>query len=74
MGGRHPPPHDYCPYFFFFLAAFFFFAIDVTSFRSDVMSYFRLPFLVAFFFLPPFLTAFLRFGMCGLTSLRSWTQ
>jgi hypothetical protein len=30
--------------------------------------------LVAFFFLPPFLTAFLRFGISGLTSLRSWTQ
>jgi hypothetical protein len=30
--------------------------------------------LVAFFFLPPFLTAFLRFGMWGLTSLPSGTQ
>jgi hypothetical protein len=30
--------------------------------------------LVAFFLLPPFLTAFLRFGMWGLTSLRSETQ
>jgi len=26
------------------------------------------------FFLPPFLTAFLRFGISGLTSLRSETQ
>jgi len=43
--------------------------------RNDVtLRYFRLPFLVAFFFLPPFLTAFLRFGMLGLTSLRSETQ
>jgi hypothetical protein len=75
VGGRHPPPHDYDTVFFFFLAAFFFFAIEVvTSFRKTTSHrYFRLPFLVAFF-LPPFLTAFLRFGMSGFTSLRSWPQ
>jgi hypothetical protein len=79
VGGRHPPPHDYSTYFFFFLAAFFFFAIEVvTSFperthNSRAADYFRLPFLVAFF-LPPFLTAFLRFGMWGLTSLPSGIQ
>jgi hypothetical protein len=60
------------------LAAFFFFAIRVvTSFRPGFTAtsrYFRLPFLVAFFFLPPFLTAFLRFGMWDLTSLRVLTQ
>lgn len=64
--GRHPPPAQHRPYFFFFLAAFFFFAIRiVTSFQGGLTAtarYFRLPFLVAFF-LPPFLTAFLRFGM-----------
>ena len=75
MGGRHPPPHDYRSYFFFFLAAFFFFAIEVvTSFRLEMIGYRLLPFLVAFFFLPPFLTAFLRLGIWALTSLRSWTQ
>jgi hypothetical protein len=64
VGGRHPPPRDDDTYFFFFLAAFFFFAIEVvTSFRPGMIRYRRLPFLVAFFFLPPFLTAFLRFGM-----------
>jgi hypothetical protein len=59
------------------LAAFFFFAIRiVTSFQGGLTAtarYFRLPFLVAFF-LPPFLTAFLRFGMWDLTSLRVLTQ
>ena len=74
MGGRHPPPRDDDTYFFFFLAAFFFFAIEVvTSFRAEMIGYRRLPFLVAFF-LPPFLTAFLRFGMWDLTSLPSGTQ
>src|SRR3982074_1894541 len=38
--------------------------------NSRAADYFRLPFLVAFF-LPPLLTAFLRFGMWGLTSLPS---
>jgi hypothetical protein len=59
------------------LAAFFFFAIRVvTSFHPGFTAtsrYFRLPFLVAFF-LPPFLTAFLRFGMWDLTSLRALAQ
>ena len=78
-GGRPPPPTARQPrYFFFFLAAFFFFAIEVvTSFPEEShhvgASYRRLPFLVAFF-LPPFLTAFLRLGMSDLTSLRSETQ
>ena len=71
-GGRPPPPTARLPrYFFFFLAAFFFFAIRMSPpFALGLTAtsrYFRLPFLVAFF-LPPFLTAFLRFGMWDLTS------
>jgi hypothetical protein len=79
-GGRPPPPTARQQrYFFFFLAAFFFFAIEIVTsfprnpFHASPPHYFRLPFLVAFF-LPPFLTAFLRFGMCGLTSLLTETQ
>ena len=79
-GGRPPPPTARQQrYFFFFLAAFFFFAIEVVTpfpektHDSRAADYFRLPFLVAFF-LPPFLTAFLRFGMWGLTSLPSGIQ